>query len=92
MPSLLGLNLAYAPEAMLLYQNNGIAVGQEVPHFHLHVVPRRAGSNWGTGPHALEAANRADRGAHTDHTVITDGKLAAVAELLRHSGGGKLQI
>ncbi|HKE97009.1 MAG TPA: HIT family protein, partial [Povalibacter sp.] len=41
---------AYAPDGVLLYQNNGVGSGQEVPHFHLHVVPRRAGSDWGLGP------------------------------------------
>ena len=68
---------------MLLYQNNGTAVGQEVPHFHLHVVPRRLGSRWGEGPHALENANRANRGAHADHAAVTGEKLATVAELLQ---------
>src|SRR5688572_28745947 len=77
------LSETYRPEAMLLYQNNGIAVGQEVPHFHLHVVPRRAASNWTTGPHPLETANRANLGAHADHAVVTDAKRATVAELLR---------
>jgi histidine triad (HIT) family protein len=76
------LSEIYRPEAMLLYQNNGIAVGQEVPHFHLHVVPRRPISNWTTGPHPLDAANRANRGAHADHAVVTDEKRATVAELL----------
>jgi diadenosine tetraphosphate (Ap4A) HIT family hydrolase len=76
------LGATYRPEAMLLYQNNGIAVGQEVPHFHLHVVPRRAASNWTTGPRPLETANRANLGAHADHAVVTAEKLATVAELL----------
>ena len=31
---------AFAPDGVLLYQNNGVGAGQEVPHFHLHVVPR----------------------------------------------------
>lgn len=75
------LSATYRPEAMLIYQNNGIAVGQEVPHFHLHVVPRRAASDW-TGPHPLATAIRANLGAHADHTIVTDEKLATVAELL----------
>jgi histidine triad (HIT) family protein len=82
------LSEIYRPEAMLLYQNNGIAVGQEVPHFHLHVVPRRPGSNWTTGPLPLEAANAANRGAHADHAVVTDEKRATVANLLRRIGDG----
>src|SRR5262245_23565815 len=39
--------MAYAPDGVLLYQNNGVGSGQEVPHFHLHVVPRRSDSDWG---------------------------------------------
>lgn len=31
---------AYAPEGVTLYQANGIAAGQTVFHFHLHLVPR----------------------------------------------------
>ena len=82
------LSEVYRPDAMLLYQNNGIAVGQEVPHFHLHVVPRRAASHWTTGPHPLTAANVANRGAHADHAIVTEQKLATVTELVRHVGGG----
>ena len=40
----------YDPEGLTLYQNNGAVSLQEVPHFHMHVVPRRRGSNWGEGP------------------------------------------
>ncbi len=25
---------------LTIYQNNGVASGQEIPHFHVHVVPR----------------------------------------------------
>ena len=42
---------AYDPDGLNLIQNNGVAAGQSVPHFHMHVVPRRRiGSDWGTGP------------------------------------------
>ena len=42
---------AYDPDGLNLYQNNGVVAGQEAPHFHMHVVPRRkVGSNWGNGP------------------------------------------
>jgi histidine triad (HIT) family protein len=33
-------------DGFLIYQNNGTASYQEVPHVHMHVVPRRVGSNW----------------------------------------------
>jgi histidine triad (HIT) family protein len=33
---------AYAPEGLTLYQANGVAAGQTVFHFHLHLVPRHA--------------------------------------------------
>lgn len=32
-----------APDGLNLWQSNGEAGGQEVPHFHLHVQPRRHG-------------------------------------------------
>ena len=34
---------AYGYEGFNLVQNNGEAAGQSVFHFHLHVIPRRAG-------------------------------------------------
>lgn len=34
------VSIAVGAEGLLLYQNNGVASGQEVPHFHLHVVPQ----------------------------------------------------
>ena len=30
----------YEPDGMTIYQNNGVASGQEIPHVHMHVVPR----------------------------------------------------
>lgn len=42
---------AYDPDGLNLIQNNGVIAGQAVPHFHMHVVPRRRlGSDWGNGP------------------------------------------
>jgi diadenosine tetraphosphate (Ap4A) HIT family hydrolase len=72
---------ALAPEALLLYQNNGTLSGQEVPHFHLHVVPRTAGSNWGMGPPHLARLQSGDRVAYREHDIVTDGKLASVSLL-----------
>ena len=74
---------AFAPDGVLLYQNNGTGSGQEVPHFHLHVVPRRAGSDWGYGPPHIARLQRPARPAHLDHTVVTDEKRATVDTLRR---------
>ena len=49
---------AFDPDGILLYQNNGVGSGQEVPHFHLHVVPRQPGSDWGLGPPHLARLGR----------------------------------
>lgn len=75
---------AYSPDGVLLYQNNGVGSGQEVPHFHLHVVPRQAGSDWGFGPPHLERLEREGRLRHHDHLLVTDVKLRTVAEIRRH--------
>ena len=34
---------AYAPDGINVWQSNGEAAGQEVPHVHIHVLPRHAG-------------------------------------------------
>ncbi len=49
---------AYSPDGITLYQNNGVASMQEVPHFHMHVVPRRRDSLWGDGPLHIAALER----------------------------------
>lgn len=42
------------PEGVNLLQSNGATAGQSVYHFHMHVLPRRAGDelkmNWGMKP------------------------------------------
>ena len=43
----------YQPLGILTFQNNGVYSGQEVPHYHFHVVPRQPGSDWGIGPPQL---------------------------------------
>jgi histidine triad (HIT) family protein len=52
---------AFDPDGLTLWQNNGVASLQEVPHAHLHVVPRRYGSGYGEGPPHLAALSRAER-------------------------------
>lgn len=71
----------YGPDGVLLYQNNGTGSGQEVPHFHLHVVPRRDGSDWGFGPPHIERLEREGRARLHDHLIETDEKHATVAAL-----------
>jgi diadenosine tetraphosphate (Ap4A) HIT family hydrolase len=72
---------AFDPDGILLYQNNGVGSGQEVPHFHLHVVPRRAQSDWGSGPPHL--AKIEGRPVHLDHTADTPDK-RHTADLVRN--------
>jgi diadenosine tetraphosphate (Ap4A) HIT family hydrolase len=79
-----GIVSAFAPEGLLLYQNNGVGSAQEVPHFHLHVVPRRARSSWGGGPPHLAALAAPARTPEQDHTVVTDAKRRTAALLRGH--------
>lgn len=37
------VRLAFKPEGISLWQQNGAAAGQEVFHLHMHVMPRHAG-------------------------------------------------
>ena len=74
----------FAPDGVLLYQNNGTGSGQEVPHFHLHVIPRRPGSDWGLGPPHIARVEQGQRPAHIDFEAITDTKRQTVECLRRH--------
>lgn len=75
---------AYNPKGVLLYQNNGVGSGQEVPHFHLHVVPRQPASDWGFGPPHLERLESEGRSRHHDHLLVTDDKIQTAEEIRRH--------
>lgn len=54
---------ALAPDGLNLVQANGAGAGQSVFHFHIHVLPRRAGDdlrmNWGHTPGDMEAVKAA---------------------------------
>lgn len=75
---------AFAPDGVLLYQNNGLGSGQEVPHFHLHVVPRRPGSDWGFGPPHIARLEGRKNPQQFDHAAATEDKLQTVERLRRH--------
>ncbi len=74
----------YAPDGVLVYQNNGLGSGQEVPHFHLHVVPRRQESDWGFGPPHIARLEQEQRPAHIDHEGVTEAKCETVHCLRKH--------
>lgn len=74
----------FAPDGVLLYQNNGTGSGQEVPHFHLHVVPRRLVSDWGFGPPHLATLEAERRPLHLDYAAVTDDKRRTVDLLRQH--------
>lgn len=60
------------PLGVLTFQNNGVYSGQETPHFHFHVVPRKRGSDWGIGPPQLATFDGAGRVAGTRHDPEDD--------------------
>ena len=64
----------YQPLGVLTFQNNGVYSGQEVPHYHYHVVPRQPGSDWGIGPPQLAAMDGAGRIKGTKHDTSGDKK------------------
>ena len=74
----------YTPNGILLYQNNGVGSGQEVPHFHLHVVPRTPTSDWGFGPPHIARLEKSGRPPHRDHAVVSPGKVQTVENLRKH--------
>lgn len=62
----------YRPLGVLTFQNNGVYSGQEVPHYHYHVVPRQPGSDWGIGPPQLAVMDGAGRERGTKHDSSGD--------------------
>ncbi len=36
----LAVTRAFEPDGLTIYQNNGVGAGHEIPHVHMHVVPR----------------------------------------------------
>jgi diadenosine tetraphosphate (Ap4A) HIT family hydrolase len=74
---------AYAIDGLLIYQNNGAASGQEVPHFHHHVVPQRfSSSRWGNEPpHIADALGREFR--PDPPSWLSDDQLEIVAARIR---------
>jgi diadenosine tetraphosphate (Ap4A) HIT family hydrolase len=86
----------FRPLGILTFQNNGVFSGQETPHFHLHVVPRQEGSDWGVGPPQLAAFDGAGRKSGVSHDPSADSQrrkrvqvsaeqLAETANLIRSS-------
>lgn len=65
---------AYRPLGILTFQNNGVYSGQEVPHFHFHVVPRQPGSEWGIGPPQLATFDGAGRARGVVHDPSADAQ------------------
>ena len=77
---------AYDPEGLNLIQNNGMVAGQDAPHFHMHVVPRRrVGSDWGNGPPHIPALEGKEptTPAH-DVTVSLEREYEIAEEIRRH--------
>lgn len=80
---------AYQPLGILTFQNNGVYSGQEVPHYHFHVVPRQPGSNWGIGPPQMKKFESAGRKKGTPHDPTDDAarmrRVQVSAEILRET-------
>lgn len=40
-----GIRTALQPDGLNIWQSNGAAAGQEIPHVHIHLLPRMANDN-----------------------------------------------
>ena len=75
---------AYSPDGLTLYQNNGVASLQEVPHFHMHVVPRRKRSDWGVGPPHIAAIERPAQEVLARAKIDTRREIEVAEEIRGH--------
>ena len=73
---------AYSPDGITLYNNNGVASLQEVPHFHMHVVPRRRESVWGSGPPHIATLQRQSQDI-LDKVLVDIDRENEIAEEIR---------
>ena len=64
----------FQPLGILTFQNNGVYSGQEVPHFHFHVVPRQPASDWRIGPPQLATFESAGRQRGVSHDPSGDAE------------------
>ena len=75
---------AYDPDGINLIQNNGVVAGQEAPHFHMHVVPRRrVGSDWGSGPPHIAVLEGKTPSKPASDVLITLEREHEIAEYIR---------
>lgn len=74
----------YGPDGMLLYQNNGIVSGQEIPHFHMHVVPLyEVNTTWNSGPPHIAAIEGRKFRRPEGNIEVTAAQEHEVAERIR---------
>jgi histidine triad (HIT) family protein len=60
----------WQPDGMSLYQANGVAAGQTVFHYHMHLMPRSAGSKFG-----FHGRKQADPALLADHAARIAARL-----------------
>ena len=58
------------PDGLTIYQNNGVASMQEVPHCHFHVVPRWKDGTWGEGPPHIAVLEKAEQEAKLRRNTV----------------------
>ncbi len=82
------LTTTFNPDGITVYQNNGVTSLQEVPHFHIHVVPRRQSSDWGPGPPHISVLQ--PRAAETVRkAVVSRERVAELATLVKANYGAQ---
>ena len=75
---------AYDPDGIDLIQNNGVVAGQDAPHFHMHVVPRRrVGSDWGAGPPHLAVLEGKEPKEPTRDVLVSLEREREIARYIR---------